>query len=339
MRRAVRWGITIGALVAATPALADDVAQRDAQARFEEGLARVRNRDFEGALVAFQEANSVIKKPAVVWNLALTEEKTNRPVDALAHFREFLRESPPTDPDRVRAQTHIDSLNAATGHIDVAAPAGAVITLDGTRAVGATPLADPVDVVPGHHDIEARLQTAVRTVSIDVVGGQTTRADLSVLSAGPTPGATALQPSGEPPSAPADAPPVPTDRPARPVSTERLITVIGVGTAAVVAAGAGLVLGIESSNQASAAAALRTKGLNCAGVTSTDCQNLASDVSAQKSDHTASTVMWVVGGVLAAGAVGAFFLWPKGSVGASGSVTVAPAVGPTSAGFAAVGTF
>jgi hypothetical protein len=329
----------LGALAVATPALADDVAQREAQARFEEGLARVRNKDFEGALVAFQQANSVIKKPAVVWNLALTEEKTNRPVDALTHFREFLREAEAADPDRPRAQKHIDGLNAATGHIDVAAPAGATITLDGSRAVGAMPLTDPVDVVPGHHDVEARLQGAAKSVSLDVVAGQTARADLAALIAGPAPGATALQSTGEPPGAGTEPPPVPADQAAHGSgSTERLITVIGVGTAAVVAAGVGLGLGIQSTNAGGGASAIRNAnpGLTCVGPNlSQTCQTLASDVSTEKNDHTASTVMWVVSGVLAAGAVGAFFLWPKPAA----SVTVTPAVGPSSAGLSAVGTF
>jgi hypothetical protein len=73
-------------------------------------------------------------------------------------------------------------------------------------------------------------------------------------------------------------------------------------------------------------------------VTTGGCQELASDTSAQQSDHTISTVLWVTGGVLAAGAVGAFFLWPKAAVGA-GPVNVVPAVGPGSAGLTAVGTF
>jgi hypothetical protein len=331
----------LGALAVATPALADDVAQREAQARFEEGLARVRNKDFEGALVAFQQANSVIKKPAVVWNLALTEEKTNRPVEALGHFREFLRQADPGDADRPRAQKHIDGLNAATGHIDVAAPAGATITLDGARALGAMPLADPVDVVPGHHDVAASLQGAVRSVSLDVVAGQTARADLAALTAGPAPGATALQANGEAPAASGapgagagETPLVAAHGP----GSERLIAVIAIGGAAVVAAGAGLVLGIQSSNAGTKAAAERP-GLTCFGASqSPGCGQLASDVSTENNDHTASTVMWVVGGVLAAGAVGAFFLWPQGSAGA-GTVTVTPAAGPGSAGLTAVGTF
>jgi hypothetical protein len=113
-----------------------------------------------------------------------------------------------------------------------------------------------------------------------------------------------------------------------------VVTVIAVGGAAVIAAGAGLVLGIDSNNLAGLAKGLRQQNPTCLGVTSSGCQQLASDTSAQESDHRASTVMWVVGGVLAAGAVGTFFLWPRGA-----TVTVAPAVAPGTAGLTAVGTF
>jgi hypothetical protein len=341
MRRTVRCAIAAAVLAAAATAGADDTAQRDAQARFEEGLARVRAGAYDDARVSFEQAAAVMRKPAVIWNLALTEEKTHRPVEALAHFKEYLRLALSTDPDRPRAQKHIDTLNAATAHIDVAAPAGATITLDGTREVGAAPLGDAVDVVPGHHEVVARLPTGVKVASLDLVAGQTARADLSALEAASvTPGATAPQSTGEPPAPPGQPVQPVAEQPAGGAfGPERLITVIAVGGAAVVAAGAGLVLGIESNNEAGAAKALRTQVGSCAGVSSTDCQNLASDVSAQRSDHTASTVMWVLGGVLAAGAVGAFFLWPKGSVQGQAAVRIAPAVGPTSAGLAAVGTF
>lgn len=123
------------------------------------------------------------------------------------------------------------------------------------------------------------------------------------------------------------------------MSTERVLTTVVIGTAALAAAGAGVVLGIESNNQASAAQALRQTISSCAGVTSPDCQKLASEVSAQNSDHVASSVLWVTSGILAVGAAGAFFLWPRGSLKGAGVVSVTPAVGPTSAGLSATGTF
>ena len=346
MRRAL-WGIVVGALAAATPAWADDTAQRDAQARFEEGLARVRSSDLEGALLSFRQAYTVMHKPAVVWNLALTEEKTSRTVDALAHFKEYLRLAPVDDADRPRAQKHIDGLNAATGHIDVAAPAGAAITVDGTRTLGATPLADPVDVAPGHHDVEAKLGMTVKTVGVEALAGQTMHADFRGMEApagsplGAT-GATAPQAEGAPPGGEATAVPAPEQASAPVSPTARLVTVVALGGAAVIAGGVGLAYSLASDSEANTAAALRQQIPTCAGVSTPDCQHLASDVSAQHTDHVISTVMWIAGGTLAVGAVGAFFLWPKrpaGASGVSGTVSFVPAVGPGSAGLTAVGTF
>jgi hypothetical protein len=340
MRRAVRWAILVAVLAAAGPAGADDSAQRDAEARFEEGLARVRAHDLEAALQSFRQATALMRKPAIVWNLALTEEKTNHPVDALAHFKEYLRQLPAADPDRPRAQKHIDGLNAATGHIEVAAPTGAAITVDKTQSLGATPLADPIDVAPGHHDVEAKLGAVVKTVAVEALAGQTMQADFRGMEAAAagTPGATAPQAEGGGATPGEPPPPVPEQPSAYVSPTTRLVTVIALGGAAVIASGAGLAFGLESNSKASAASALRQQNPSCVGVTTGGCAQLASDTSAQQSDHTISTVLWVAGGALAAGAVGAFFLWPRAAAG-GGAVSVVPAVGPGSAGLTAVGTF
>jgi hypothetical protein len=334
MRR-VRWGIVVGALAATTPARADDVAQRDAQVRFEEGVARVRSNNLTAALVSFQQAYAVAHNPVVVWNLALTEEKTNHALDALGHFKEYLRLTPGTDPDRASAQIHVDGLNAATGHIDVTAPAGATIAVDGGRALGPAPLGDHVDVVPGHHDVEARFGTVVKTVGVEALAGQTTRADFSALEASVP--VASPPPSVAPPPPPVELPAQADEGFGPSSSTAMLVTVVVIGGAAVLASGAGLAFGIASSHQANEAATLRQDVPNCAGTTSPDCQRLASDVSAQQNDHVISTAMWIVGGTLAVGAVGTFLLWPRRH--AAAAVSVVPFLGARSAGLATALTF
>ena len=61
----------------------EDAATRDAKARFEEGLKRYEAQDFEGARVAFQQAYSVLHAVDILYNLALSELRSNRPVEAL----------------------------------------------------------------------------------------------------------------------------------------------------------------------------------------------------------------------------------------------------------------
>ncbi len=174
-------------LVAAVPlhagaARADDKAVREAQARFEEGLKRVKAGDFEAARMSFVQAYVVLRKPDILWNLALSEEKSARPLDALAHFKEFAKQAP-TDADHARAQKHLDVLMAQTGHIEVQAPAGTPIVLDGATGVGTAPLADTLDVAPGHHVIEGKLANGTKAQTVDAVAGEITRVNFIV--AGP----------------------------------------------------------------------------------------------------------------------------------------------------------
>jgi hypothetical protein len=321
MRR-VRWGIAVAALTAATPVRADDTAQHDAQVRFEEGVARLRSHNLAGALVSFQQAYAVAHNPVVVWNLALTEEKTHHILDALGHFKEYVRLTTSTDPDRSKAQSHIDGLNATTGHVEVVAPAGAAITVDGTQSVGLAPLVDRVDVLAGHHDVEARFGSVVKTVAVEAVAGQVTRADFSALEVSSPPAISAVPPP--PPPAPVELPAIP-ERGSTSSSTARLVTVVVVGGAAVVVGGVALAFGIASTHDAHMAAALRQQVATCAGVSSPDCQHLESDVSAQQNGHVISTAMWIASGALAAGAVGVFFVWPRRGV--ATALSVVPPVG------------
>jgi hypothetical protein len=125
----------------------------------------------------------------------------------------------------------------------------------------------------------------------------------------------------------------------------RGITVVTAAGLAVVSAGLGLGFGVASSNDADTANTLRTQNPSCAGAaaSSAGCQQLQSVTDSQHSEHVLSTAFWVTGGVLAAGAVAAYFLWPRasanGAVSASSSVSFVPGVGPGGGGAAVVGSF
>jgi hypothetical protein len=74
MRPVLPWGVLAAVLAASTPGVAraqGEVAVRDAQARFEEGLDRVKAGDFEAARLSFAQAYTVLRRPAILWNLAL----------------------------------------------------------------------------------------------------------------------------------------------------------------------------------------------------------------------------------------------------------------------------
>jgi hypothetical protein len=341
-------------LVAAVPlhagaARADDKAVREAQARFEEGLKRVKAGDFEAARMSFVQAYVVLRKPDILWNLALSEEKSARPLDALAHFKEFARQAP-TDADHARAQKHLDALVAQTGHIEVQAPAGTPLVLDGATSVGTAPLADTVDVAPGHHVIEGKLAEGTKAQSVDAVAGEITRVNFIVAGSDrPSPPSAVASMSTAEGSASAAAPP--TGAPVASASVgedsrggppaAKLATTTALGAGAVIAIGLGVYFGLQSRSDANTAAAYRAKDPSdyCVNPGNPGCAQWNGAVQAQNRDATASNVLYVTGAVLAVGALASWFFWPRGSETRSSAVWVVPAAGPSGGGVTAGGRF
>jgi hypothetical protein len=342
---------SVAVATAANPAAADDHATREAQARFEEGLARVRAGDFEAARVSFTQAYSVLRKPEILWDLALTEQRTGHQVEALTHFKQ-LRTSAVSATDRAGAAKHVTELMAQTAHIDVAAPSGSQVSVDGIVA-GVAPLADAVDVSEGKHHVEIRTAAgATKAADADAVVGQV--AHVTFLQA------DSSAPVVTGPSSPVDAtPPAPEQPPADTGSATtapsgpsfwdaRKITVVTAGGLAVVSAAFGLAFGISSSNDANSAASLQQQISqqkppqvpNCT-VTTPACGTLATTRSSEHSAYVTSEGFWIASGVLAAGAVAAWFLWPQSppSWNAAGRIQLVPTATPGGAGAFAVGSF
>jgi hypothetical protein len=322
---------------------ADDKAVRDAQARFNEGLARVKSGDFEAARISFEQAYVVIHKPDILWNLALAEEKSGHPLDALHHFKE-LTSTAAADTDRASAQKHVAGLMAQMGHIDVQAPAGTMVTVDGVQSAGVAPLPEPVDVTPGRHVVEGKLTDGTRSVTVDTAPGETARVTIEdtrpatptatspLTPTGPstsTPtSASASTPAGSPPDA--DSPSVPT---------AKLVTTVSLGAAAILSIGAGAFFGLQSQSDANTAAGYRNQYPkdHCVDPAAEGCSSWNDAVVSQNRDATISNVFYVAGGVLAAGSLATWLLWPKPR--ASAAAWVVPAVGPSGASVGLGGRF
>jgi hypothetical protein len=347
MGRAARWGMLAAALALTTSSLAfgdDAAATREGQARFEEGIARVKAENFEAARAAFAQAYAVLRKPQILWNLALTEQKTGRLVDALTHFKQFARETESPD-DRANAKRHIDDLAGQTGHVDVEAATGADVAVDGTT-IGVAPLAEPVDVTAGRHHVEARTrQGASKAADVDVAVGQVAHVSLVAASEGgsslpratlaPEPNAPVLPTSAEGATALEAEHSEAHSRNA----SARIVTVAAVGGAAVVAGAFGVYFGLRSDADANSAATLRAANTSCLGSTSPGCQQLRDTVDGQHSEAVLSKAFWITGGVLAVGAVVTWLVWPERSSSRLASVRVVPAIGPGGSGVAVVGFF
>jgi hypothetical protein len=328
------------ALVIAAPARADDKATREAQARFEEGLGRVKAGDFEAARISFAQAYAVLHKPDILWNLALAEQKSGHSLEALGHFKQLQEAAAATGNDKANVAKHVSELMALTAHVDIAAPAGAQVAVDGA-AVGIAPLSEPVDVTAGRHHVEIHTpQGSAKSADADAWVGQVVRVNFLQIDTAAA-GAPASSPS------PADPPPGSSSSPdtTAPLASghatfwdARGITVVTLGGLGLVSMGLGIGFAVASNNDASSAATLRSQNPSCAGSSAAGCQQLASTVGSQHGAYVASEGFWIAGVMLAAGAAGAYFLWPAGSRGTSG-LQVMPSVAPGGAGAVAIGSF
>jgi len=128
----------------------------EADARFTRGVELFNEGDYAAALAEFHWAYNIEPHYAVLYNIAVCYVKLGRYVDALTYYNRYLEDGgsniPQTRLDQVKEEiTYISSL---MGHVMVKANLdGVVILVDGKES-GKTPLAAPLFVPAGPHDIE-----------------------------------------------------------------------------------------------------------------------------------------------------------------------------------------
>ena len=228
-----------------------------------------------------------------------------------------------------RVGASIAELVRKVGHVTIDAPTGAKVTVDGAGLAGEAPFADPIDVTPGKHAVVAKMGDTTKNVDVVAGEGETVSARF-VFADGPLPLPT-------PPPVP---PPPPPPAPEPPSSGAKLGTAIALGGGAAVALGVGIAFVAVASGQESHVTQLQqgNTSYSCFQSTSTRCSQLASDVSAHKTDVGVGAGLLVGGGALALGAVGALLFWPSPRKDTA-SVWVFPAVTPAGAGLGMMGRF
>jgi hypothetical protein len=121
------------------------------------------------------------------------------------------------------------------------------------------------------------------------------------------------------------------------------ITVVALGSGAVVAAGLGVAFGVASRNEANEVQSLHNEiapgsawtntQSPCVGASGGRCAQLKTAIDANREDWTISAASYVAAGVLGAASLATWMLWkPK-----SGAVVARPAVGAQSAGLVLAG--
>ena len=321
MRRHVLLACLTVAL-ASVPALpgmarADDAAVVEAKARFEEGLELADAGKHEAARLKFQQAYSVFKAPAVLYNLARSEQLTGHEMEALEHFRLFLRVGATdvkiTDAMREKAKQNAADLSRKVSQVEIEVPSTARVTVDG-KPLEEMPR-EPVPVQPGKHTIEATFDGRVKSVSVECKAGSVVKAKIEFET-----GAFVEPPPGGGKSG---------------WSTGRIVTV-GALSAGAIAGGvlAFVFHGAAKGNVDDSKALLN--GGSCIGVSNTECTRAASLKDDRDSNVTLSTVSLIAGGTFAAGAIAAALLWPKSS---TESARITPIVAPGYGGATFVGRF
>lgn len=185
----------------------DDATTKAARARFQEGVALYDKGQYEASRAAFVQAYALRRHPAVLLNLAQSSLRSGRPLEASKYFQQYLRESSTATPaQRADAEKGIAEARTKLGRLEISAPTGAEIAVDGV-VVGSAPLSEPVDVEPGTRTVRARL-TDGTTESKSVAARANERTPVQ-LTPSKEPAVVAPVPVPTPAPAPAPAPVAP----------------------------------------------------------------------------------------------------------------------------------
>jgi hypothetical protein len=310
--------LIVAGLLAPRVALA---APTEAEAALAQGVAAFKHHDYDTARRSFQRSYDLTPRTSTLLNLGLAELNSDHPLDAIKHLRAFVRASdaPAAKVDEVRSNV-IPRVEAQLGRIEIDAPSGAQILVDGVR-LGIAPLSEPADVLPGAHEVAAMFDDGRSSrTTVTATAGEVARAHI-----------VSAEPIAPPILAPAD-PPAPQNEPAQAPrsSMAKKITVIALGSGAAVSLGLGIAFGVISNHDKNEADMYRQGLGGCAPTAGQPlpptCTLLANAVGAQGTNATLAHVFYASGAVLAVGAVASWLLWPNAKP-SDGHAWVLPMIG------------
>jgi tetratricopeptide (TPR) repeat protein len=174
--------ILLALLAQAAPAVPVPQDKAKAQGLLGEGTALYEKGEYTAALEKFQAAYSAYSSPKIWFNIGQANRDLGRPVEALEAFQRFLDGVPDASPeDKADAQASVAELQKKLGQLTVVCEtAGAALSVDG-RALGPAPIAKPLWVVPGAHQVTALQKGAAPVVeSAEVAAGGTATVVLKI---------------------------------------------------------------------------------------------------------------------------------------------------------------
>jgi hypothetical protein len=293
------------------------------------------------ACSALGEAYEREPRPATIMKVGLAELQADRSVEAVTHLHEYLIHSEePADKLATVRTKWLPRAEALTARLEVVAPAGADIFLDGA-AQGHAPVASIV-MRTGPHDVMAKRGDQIDAQQVVAGGGDVVRVELLTRGA-----PDLLPPAPAVPSLPALATPLarPRESTERGVPRATWIAGVALGSAALAAAGIGVGLAAASWKERGNADALRRQidpsgtATECALGGAGDaaaCSRLDGTLHAQAQDTTISHVAYIAAGVLGAASVATWLFWRPGH--ARGlQMTARPSLSSRRAGFVVEG--
>jgi hypothetical protein len=292
--------------------LAADTESANALVR--QGADLFKGEDYEGARAAFERAYELDPKAGTLFNLALSELNSNHPVEAAAHFRDYLAhtDEPEAKLDSVRTKW-LPRASAHTALLNVFARPGAQIAIDGVVQKNVAPppgtAGNPIAsiVIPaGEHEVTATQGTMVETQHVAARGGELAEAHFQRVpdaSAAPRETGPNVLPGAEQPANPEAK------------SQAKWSTVITLGSGAVVAAALGVGFSVATHNKADEARKLQAQvdggpTKTCQGVIGGPCSQLKSAVEANRQDWAISVAAGIGAGVFGLASIVAWRFWP-----------------------------
>jgi hypothetical protein len=318
-----------------TPARADDTRAIEAARRsFDAGMAQYRSGDLDGARISLAQSFAAWPSVETLRNLAIAELNTDHVLDALAHFKMYVKDKN-ADPDFVKRKvgSFLSRCEERVGHLRVIAPPHAIVMVDQRQFED---LGEDIDVLPGTHTISAGAGDSREVKTVDVAAKQT--ADVrfqATTTAVASPGAesdAALAPRAEGAGR----------QPGGHTWTAKHGWVVALGAAAVVSAGVGLGFGLAANDNRSSIDGMQ-QGIDSSFCTmpanSGFCGRLRSMAEAQRNDAAVSNVAFGFAGALAVASVVVWVTWPKEDLRRRGMWWITPSVGDRSGGMVAAGRF
>jgi PEGA domain len=153
---------------------AADPKRAEARARFDRGMALLKEHDDAGALAEFQLAHDLVPAPQTLLMIGVLDATLNRPVEAVRILDRVIGDPGTLSPQQLAAaQKHRDEEARKVGTLTVTTSAPAMIEIDGVDAAK-TPTDKPIPVAAGPHLVAALATGYLPTRrEITIAGGVT----------------------------------------------------------------------------------------------------------------------------------------------------------------------